>query len=187
MIKKRIYWVLSSFFLCLVITGCTIGVINTSSPVPVYLNSKMAVIPFSNYTETPLAGERAMSITAAVLETRGLSNLAVYQNQGSANNNVLLPGMSQTKSRQALLQWARSTGARYAMTGSVNEWTYKVGLDGEPVVGLSLQLIELSSKHIVWTSVGGVSGGSRIAVSTVAQKLINALLDGLLKSTRSHP
>ena len=166
-------------------TGCTIGVVNTSSPAPVYLNSKIAVIPFSNYTETPLAGERAMSITAAILETRGISNLVVYQSQDG--NNVLLPGMSQTKSRLALLQWARSTGARYAMTGSVNEWTYKVGLDGEPVVGLSIQLIDLSSKRIVWTAVGGVSGGSRIAVSTVAQKLINSLLDGLLKSSRSHP
>lgn len=185
MIKKWSCFLFSLFALCLFITGCTLGVVNYSSSELVNWSAKIAVIPFSNYTETPLAGERAMSITAAILETRGLRHLVVYQNQD--RSNVLLPGMNQDKSRQSLLQWAKSSGARYVMTGSVNEWTYKVGLDGEPVVGLSVQLIELPSKRIVWTAVGGVSGGSRIAVSTVAQKLINSLLDGLFRSGRIHP
>ena len=81
------------------------------------------------------------------------------------------------------MQWAQSTGAHYAMTGSINEWNYKVGLDGEPVVGISLQLIDLASKRIVWTAVGSKSGGSRIAVSTVAQQLINTMLNQLFKSS----
>ena len=161
--------------------ACTGGVVNYSTYIPVNLNAKIAVIPFSNYTETPLAGERAMSITAATLESRGLINIVVYQNHDE--HNALLPGMSKIKSQNALLQWASKTGARYAVTGAVNEWSYKVGLDGEPVVGISLQLIELSSKRIVWTAVGSESGGSRIAVSTVAQELINTMLNRLFKSS----
>ena len=178
MIKKRELFI---GFICLALSACTGSIVNYSPYVPVNVNAKIAVIPFSNYTETPLAGERAMSITAATLESRGLINIVVYQNH--EKNNVLLPGMNTLKSQKALLQWAQSTGAHYAMTGSINEWTYKVGLDGEPVVGISLQLIDLASKRIVWTAVGSKSGGSRIAVSTVAQQLINTMLNQLFKSS----
>jgi polysaccharide biosynthesis protein PelC len=182
--KNRFFMLLPCFFL-LVLSACTGSVINYSSYKAINLNSKIVVIPFANYTETPLAGERAMSITASLLKSRGIDNVLTYQNN-TPNHGVLL-GMDKATSRKTLLAWARSTGARYAMTGSINEWTYKVGLDGEPVVGISLQLIELSSKHTVWTAVGSVSGGSRIAVSTVAQKLINSMLDGLFKLGHLRP
>ena len=181
MIKKRIFFLL---FLCLFLGACTGSIINHSTFFPVNLSSKIAIIPFSNYTETPLAGDRAMSITAATLESGGACRVIVYHPQ--RQNNGLLPDLGKQESRHALLQWAKDKGARYVMTGSVNEWTYKVGLDGEPVVGLSLQLIELSTNRIVWTAVGSKSGGSRIAVSTVAQVLINALLDSLFKSGGFH-
>ena len=170
--------------ICGLLSACTGSIVNYSSRIPVNLNSKIAVVPFSNYTETPLAGERAMSVTAGVLESRGFCNIVVYQKHDQ--NNVLLPGISKLVSRRALMQWASSVGARYLVTGSVNEWSYKVGLDGEPVVGVSIQLIELSSKRIAWTSVGSMSGGSRVAVSTVAQRLINNMLDQLFNPGRIH-
>ena len=178
MLKK---WVFLLSLIPLFLSACSGGLVNYSSNRPVDLCSRMAVIPFSNHTETPLAGERAMSIAAALLESRGIYHLAVYQNQ--FQGKMLFPGMNQVVSQKTLLIWARSTEARYALTGSVNEWSYKVGLDGEPVVGLSLQLINLRTEDIVWTAVGSLSGGSRTAVSTVAQELLNSMLDGLL-STR---
>lgn len=169
-------WVILSLLLFL--NACTGGIVNYSACqrcIDPY--SKIAVVPFSNHTETPLAGERAMSITAALLESQGFCNLSIYQNH--YHGKILFPGMNQVESQEALLQWARSTHARYMMTGTVNEWTYKVGLDGEPVVGVSLELIDLSSGKMVWTAVGSQSDGSRIAVSTVGQELINRLLKGL--------
>lgn len=172
------------FFLTIFVNGCTGGLVNYSSCAHVNLSSKIATIPFSNHTETPLAGERAMSITAALLESRGICNLVVYQNR--YQGKILFPGMNKIDSQEELLQWARRTGARYAMTGSVNEWSYKVGLDGEPVVGVSLQLFDLYTGKIVWTAVGSRSGGSRIAVSTVAQELINTMLDGLSSYKYPH-
>ena len=181
MLNKKAFFLLS---LVLFLSGCTGGVINYSSHGPINLNSKIAVIPLANNTETPLAGERAMSIIAATIESRGLYNIVIYRSNNRSNE--LLPGMGKVNSQTALLKWAGHTGAHYAMTGSVNEWTYKVGLDGEPVVGISLQLIELSTKRIVWTAVGSKSGGSRIAVSTVAQQLINSMLDRLFNSGHTN-
>ena len=75
--------------------------------------------------------------------------------------------------------WAREQGVRYAVTGSVDEWHYKVGIDGEPAVGLNLIVWDLASDQIVWSAVGGKSGYSREAVSVVAQKLISQLVSAL--------
>lgn len=167
-------------FLSIIISACTGSIVKYSSNRLVDLHARVAVIPFSNFTETPLAGEKAMSLTVAGLTTHGMFNLVVYQN--SQDGKVLFPGMGRVESRKKLLEWARSTKARYAMTGSVTEWSYKVGLDGEPVVGIVLQLIDLRSGRIVWTAAASKSGGSRIAVSTTAQQLIDAMLKGLAYS-----
>ena len=175
MIKK---WIFSAAVSLLFLNSCT--VVNYSHCVPVDLSAKIAVIPFTNNTETPLAGDRAMSVTAAVLESRGACCLAVYQHR--PQGKVLFPGMTVVESRRSMLAWARKVHARYALTGSVNEWTYKVGLDGEPVVGLSIQLLDVNTGRILWTGVGSSSRGSRIAVSTAAQKLVNYLLDGLFST-----
>jgi polysaccharide biosynthesis protein PelC len=171
--EKGIFLIAVFLFL---LNSCT-SIQNSSCCVPVNLNSKIAVIPFNNNTETPLAGERAMAITAAVLESRGACCVAVYQHR--QQGKVLFPGMNVVESRKTLLNWARNIHARYALTGSVNEWTYKVGLDGEPVVGISLQLIDVKTGRILWTAVGSLSRGCRTAVTTAAQVLINNLLHRL--------
>lgn len=175
MIKKWKFLLL--FLSILILSACTATVVNYGSCSRVNLYQRVAVIPFSNHTEIPLAGERAMSITAALLESRGICNMVVYQNEH--HGKILFPGMNKVESEERLMNWARNSGARYVLTGSVNEWAYKVGLDGEPVVGVSLQIIDLETGHIVWTAVGSESGGSRVAVTTVGQRLINQLLNGL--------
>lgn len=174
MIRKWKFLLVSLPFL---LNACTTKIVNHSPCGTVNLAYKTAVVPFSNHTETPLAGERAMSITAAVLESRGVYNLAVYKNDHQGR--ILFPGMNKVETEEGLMRWARSTNARYMLTGSVNEWTYKVGLDGEPVVGVSMQVIDLANGRIVWTAVGSQNGGSRTAVSTVGQELINRLISGM--------
>lgn len=168
----------------LFISSCTGSIIQHSARLSIDPASRIAVIPFSNYTETPLAGERAMSITAAELQSFGLYNIVVYPNR--SQGKILFPGMNKIESQKALFQWARSVHARFVVTGSVNEWSYKVGLDGEPVVGLEMQLIDLSSERIIWTAVASKSGGSRIAVSTVAQQVIDLMLKGISCSKQNY-
>jgi hypothetical protein len=65
------------------------------------------------------------------------------------------------------------------MTGAVDEWRYKVGVDGEPAVGLVLQVIDLGTGNVVWTATGARSGWSREALSAVGQKLMRDLLGDL--------
>ena len=73
---------------------------------------------------------------------------------------------------------------RYALTGAVDEWRYKVGVDGEPAAGVTLRIIDVASGDTLWTGAGGKSGWSREALSAVAQKLIRDLLSTGLASAR---
>jgi TolB-like protein len=178
--KWKLLTLLGSIF----ISACTGSIVQHSAAINLNPATKIAVIPFSNYTETPLAGERAMSITAAELQSFGMRNILVYQNR--MQGKILFPGMNKVESQKTLMQWARSAHAQYVLTGSVNEWSYKVGLDGEPVVGVEMQLIDLASRKTIWTAVASKSGGSRIAVSTVAQEVIDLMIKGLSHTQQTY-
>lgn len=65
---------------------------------------------------------------------------------------------------------------------TVDEWRYKVGVDGEPAVGITLQVIEVQSGNVIWSAAGSRTGWSRDAVSAVAQKLLRQLLSPLGRS-----
>jgi hypothetical protein len=82
------------------------------------------------------------------------------------------------------LAWARSENIRYALAGSVDEWRYKVGIDGEPAAGVTLQLIDVQSGQVLWAAAGGSTGWSRESLSGVAQKLVAKLLRPLLVAAR---
>jgi hypothetical protein len=91
-------------------------------------------------------------------------------------NADLLLDPTERKLAEQALAWAKQREARYAVSGSVEEWRYKVGVDGEPVVGLALTVTDLSSGAVVYSASGGKSGWSREALSGVAQKLVKELL-----------
>jgi len=139
----------------------------------------IAVVPMINYTETPDAGQRATSIAQSILHQKGFEQLYIYQQERTANALIM---NSVELSTTEGLKWARSTGASYALTGAVEEWRYKVGVDGEPVAGLTFTLIDLESGQAVWSATGSRSGWSRSGVSGVSQKLTNQLLAPLSPS-----
>lgn len=139
-------------------------------------NAQWAVLPFANHTETPQAGLRAESIAENLLRSQGAVNLKRYP--ASIATETLFEPMER-KQTEAALAWARNAGIRYALTGSVDEWRYKVGVDGEPAVGLTLQVIDIDSGEIVWSAVGSSTGWSREALTAVAQKLTLKLIEPL--------
>ena len=136
-------------------------------------NAKWVMLPVLNHTEVPQAGLRAEAITEGILRAHGVSNLTRYP--ATLNQDTLLQP-SERKIIDEADKWARAQGARYAIYGAVDEWRYKVGIDGEPAVGVALHIMDLQSNAVVWSGVGGKSGWSRESLSGVAQKLIRGLL-----------
>lgn len=138
----------------------------------------IAVLPIVNYTETPQAGLRAEAIAESLLKTGGVASLKRYP--ASLNPETLFEPAEREAVGKAL-EWARAEKARYALTGAVQEWRYKVGVDGEPAVGISLQLLDVASGEVVWSATGSDSGWSRASLSGTAQKLLRRLLAPLMR------
>lgn len=164
---KRLILLLSAVLL----SGCV--TLHQGGAAPVSLDESWALLPFINNTETPYAGERAEAVTAALLYARGVRPLERSTVETKAEEMGIDRG--ERRQREAL-ESARQKKMRYAMSGTVNEWRYKVGLDGEPVVSIALQVIELPEGKVVWSGTAGKSGWSRDAVGAVAQQVLDRLI-----------
>ncbi len=143
--------------------------------------AKWGLLPFANHTETPQAGLRAEAIAEGLLRANGFANLKRYPS--SLNTETLFEPMDR-KQLEAARSWAQAEGIRYALTGSVDEWRYKVGVDGEPAAGVTLQLIDVQRDEVLWSATGGRTGWSREALSAVAQKLMRGMLEPLTAGAR---
>ncbi|MEY8878758.1 MAG: penicillin-binding protein activator LpoB, partial [Leptothrix sp. (in: b-proteobacteria)] len=143
---------------------------------PLQSGATWVLLPLANHTETPQAGRRAEAILEPLLLHRGVTRLL---RAPGADGDALFDAADR-KSQLEAQRWAIAQGARYAIGGAVDEWRYKVGVDGEPAAGVALQVIDLQSGAVVWSAVGGQSGWSREALSAVAQKLMADLLGDLV-------
>lgn len=158
----------------LLIAGCATAN-RTSAPV-LEKNVKWALLPMENYTETPQAGFRMEAITETILRIKGALPLEKYPSS-LTQGGLFEP--TDAKTVEAAFNWAKQSGARYVVTGAVNEWRYKTGVDGEPAVGVTLKIIDLQTREVIWDAAGARTGWGREAVSAVAQKLLEDLIDGI--------
>ena len=85
--------------------------------------AQWVVLPFANHTETPLAGQRAEAIAETILHSNGINKIKRYP--GNLQQEALFDA-GERKQQEEALAWARQQGARYALTGAVDEWRYKV-------------------------------------------------------------
>lgn len=132
----------------------------------------VAVLPLANFTETPDAGRAAQALAADTLRRLGHANVAA---QPGANTSASFDAGAQPDLEQGL-DWARAQHAKYALTGAVEEWRYKVGVDGEPAVAMSFELRDVASGRVLWSATGARAGWSRSGLGATAQNLVGRLL-----------
>lgn len=167
-----------TILLGLMMMGCTTINHNSTAPLPIQSNQNWLVLPFVNNSEAPHAGDSAASITTGLLRTQGVKQIAQYI---PSNNNptVILQREIDTKQITQLIDHASKDNIRYVVTGTVNEWRYKAGLDGEPAVGITLQIIDTQTHQVIWSSVASGTGWGRSSVSDLAQKLVKDAISNL--------
>jgi TolB-like protein len=176
---KRIHFIALGL-VALALVGCTS--LNSFSADSQALDhrARWALLPIVNNTDTPQAGLSAEAMIEHLLLGRGVDNLTRYP-ANLSRDSLFEP--TERKASEEALKWARDQGLRYAVSGSVEEWRYKLGIDGEPAVGVTLRVLDLSTGKVVWSASGAKSGWSREALSAVAQSLIGKLLASLNLST----
>ncbi len=110
------------------------------------------VLPFKNYTETPMAGHRVASVIEAVLASKG------YVIVKAKEGNKIHPK------------------ADYIISGTVNEYGYKAGLEGKPVISISLYIYDTESNKLVYSGSISATGWSYESVSTLLQRVVDEVI-----------
>ncbi|MAX55507.1 MAG: hypothetical protein CL537_08370 [Alcanivoracaceae bacterium] len=162
---------LISVLLIVALAGCTH--VRSSQDVSVSGQGTWLVLPLVNRTATPQAGLRAAAIVESVLYRHGVERVEAYPD--TENDGVLFEASSPA-SRQKMTQWVSTQDATYVVSGVVHEWRYKTGVDGEPAVGVMLEIRELPSGEIVYSGTGSRAGWARDSLSETGQKVIDKLL-----------
>jgi len=153
----------------IIFSGCS-SIVNKNE-VTLPKNQKYAISSFWNYTETPMAGMRASSIVEGVISQK---NITIYSLIGGTDE------MENIKSKELFIKQkeveAKKMGASYLIIGDVQEWRYKTGIDGEPVVSYTLKIIDLNSNQTIFSGVGAKSGWGHKSIGVVAQEIAKELL-----------
>ena len=164
---QKIIW---GVLLSLGFGGCSQMHMGRVTPLILDKTKTCAVAPFYNYTQTPLAGHRAASLTNAIAATRGFNCLVIDMKP----SDDLVEDNS--KKRETYIALARKKGADYLLTGDVLEWRYKSGVDGEPAVGLVLMAIDTRTSKSIYTDSASKSGWGSSSIGVVAQDLLQELI-----------
>lgn len=173
----------------LVLSSVLLGACQTmtsSNRVIVSSAEKWALLPISNLSKTPLAGNRASALVETHLRSRGVKNLEVYKAPANQSVIALLDEAGQLDSAK---NWARQNGFRYGITGDVQEWSYKNGLDNEPSVGMTLKFVDLQTDEVMWIANATRTGWGYSNLSSTASKTIDELLTQVKfkANTRGRP
>lgn len=158
------------------LAGCSTAIQSSAEHEALDPQLKWALLPLANNTDTPQAGLSAEAMLDHLLRRHGIGTLVHYPATLS-RDSLFEP--TERKVGEEAQKWAREQGARFAVMGSVEEWRYKVGIDGEPAVGVTLMVVDLSNGAVVWSASGAKSGWSRQALSAVAQSTLSDLLGTL--------
>ncbi len=166
--KKLVIIICTAVLTTILSNGCTH--LESGTSVSLSTTERWTVLPLQNLAETPRASERIESIMQSILYNKGIKQLSLYP-KGEAENLALL--LDDSKRLEVAKTWAREQGFRYGITGSIQEWRYKTGLDGEPAVGITLIIMDLQDEYKpLWTATASRTGwGSENLTETTAQVL----------------
>lgn len=177
------HWLLYALaFMWITLAGCSTL---TSTPVVTADASQgWMLLPITNLSENPQADRQARNLLETRLRTRGVRDVAAYAPLQAVSLRTLLDPDSQ---QQDALQWARKSGYRYALSGTVNEWNYRSGADREPVVGLNLKLVDISTGEVLWQASAARTGWGFSNLPALADAVIAQLLESVRFDNASLP
>jgi len=132
------------------------------APVTVPKAEKCAILPFNNFSDTPLAGERVAAILYGLMQSKGY-NVTLYF---TPKDSDFTPQEIQDLEKKAEKEYP------CIVEGSVNEWRYKVGIDGEPAVSITYTIKNVKTGKTSSGTVSGTDWGHK-SLGLLTQELFN--------------
>lgn len=133
------------------------------------------IMPFYNYSGTPLAAEQAEEILGSVLADAGVHTTMYQVSNLNSLDSILEPSLK----LNSAIKWLDIQKADYIITGSISEWRYKSGLDAEPSVGITLKVKNAATNKVLWQATGARSGWGRENLAHTGMNVLNQLVAGL--------
>ncbi|SHK16720.1 hypothetical protein [Thermocrinis minervae] len=147
------------------LTSCA-TVINREASISLPKDKTYYLLPFVNYTESPKAGMKVQSIVAGVLQSKGYKVVLVPTEEELTDEKKLEELYTKTKGKKGI-----------AVLGTVNEWRYKTGIDGEPAVSITLRFVDMETDKPINSMVLSRSGWSYESLGVVTQRILNKAIE----------
>ncbi len=172
-----------TFFVILLATGCG-TVQRTTSVDKANLNSrarKVVVLPLVNLTSTPNAGR----IVGELLSAEIIAKTSFRVLERSEMMDHLASGKAEVDEvleKSAAAKIGRSLGVDTVIYGAVTEYRYKKGVDEDPVVGISVKMLDIPETQILWTESVTATGSMYLghsSLSSLAHKLCSEMVETL--------
>jgi hypothetical protein len=154
--------------------GC--AVIDVQRGAPLNMHARWALLPIVDYSEATQAGARVEDTVSALMRMRLQVELTKYPLDKDGKGGDVAVELDERQRYERALEWAKKEGFTYGITGTVNEWRYRNGADGEAAVGFTLNVVDPASGRTLWSATGARSGWGRETVSGTAQRLLRAML-----------
>lgn len=161
--RHVLFRLLSLMVLAVSLAACSATVSEMSPPLD--HRKTFYVMPFVNQSNMPMAQSQVEEIMASVLAARGLSVSMYPKNQV----NEVQASLEPERRFQLAEQWLSQQPSGYLLQGTVHEWQYKFGLDGEPAVGFTLTVSDMNRSEL-WRATTSRSGWGRESISSVGIK-----------------
>lgn len=136
-------------------------------------NATFALVPFVNHSSTPMAGDNVKTIVSSELKARGLRSLVFETVEEPQDLKSLL---DENFERRQAEGWLENAVYDYVISGSVDEWNYKAGLDGEPAVSVTVEIADKNGA-VLFQKTGSRSGFGRESLNLAGQKVVEKLFD----------
>lgn len=134
---------------------------------------KVVVLPLVNLTSTPNAG----LIVGELLSTEVMARTNFRILERSEMMAYLSSGKNEVQEmleKSAAAKMGRELGVDTVIYGAVTEFRYKKGVDEDPVVGITVRMLDIPESKILWaesvTATGSMYGG-RSSLSSLAHSL----------------
>lgn len=161
----------SFFFICTlaVLAGCSSTPYQNGYPA----KANWAVLPVQAL-QSEEAGIQIERMLKVLLASRGIEQVELPPETETRGDNSLLDNAHRLKNA---MQWASQHGVKLGMAGTLNE--YSRGDDGRFAMDLTLNLMDVRSGEVLWTTTGRGEGRPMDDPIAVGRKLVGVLLSGL--------
>jgi hypothetical protein len=158
---------------CLGVAACSSTMTSVQQGASLRARARWVMLPVANFSETPQAGERIESMLETLLRKDGIVSLDRYPAIKDDDTHLMV---GDRQRYEESLSWARQQRFDYAVSGSVEEWRYKSGIEGEPAVGVTVRITDLKTDRVLWSGSGTRTGTGGENTSGTALRILAALL-----------